>query len=112
MDISGKIIQVLPLQTGAGKNGTWQKQDYVLETTAQYPKKICFSVWGDKVSTFDIKQGMSVKVSFDLESREYNGKWYTDVRAWKVESEGSSNTSFKPDDTLLNDASPDDILPF
>ncbi len=112
MEISGKIIQILALQTGAGKNGTWQKQDYVLETTAQYPKKICFSVWGDKVSAFDIKLGMSVKASIDIESREYNGKWYTDVRAWKVEKAGTNGDDRTPDDILLNDSSPDDVLPF
>ena len=49
MDISGKIIQLLPAQTGSGKNGQWKKQEFVLETGDTYPKKVCIAVWGDKI---------------------------------------------------------------
>jgi Domain of unknown function (DUF3127) len=85
MEISGKIIAVLPLATGEGKNGQWRSQDYVLETTDQYPKKVCFNFFGDKIDQFPLAIDDVVKVSFDIESREYNGRWYTSVRAWKVE---------------------------
>ena len=84
MDISGKIIQLLPAQEGQGKNGTWKKQEFVLETGDTYPKKVCIAVWGDKIDIKSFKMGDAVDVSFDVESREYNGKWYTDVKAWKV----------------------------
>jgi hypothetical protein len=47
MDISGKVIQILPKQTGAGKNGPWEKQDYVIEIQGTYPKKVCFNLWGN-----------------------------------------------------------------
>lgn len=96
MEISGKIVQLLALQSGAGKNGVWKKQEFILETSGEYAKKICFSLWGDKIDQSPLSQGNSVKVSFDIESREYNGKWYTDAKAWKVESGSgaeSSNTS-------------------
>jgi hypothetical protein len=86
MEIKGKVIQIMPLQTGEGKNGTWKKQDFVIETDAQYPKKVCLSAWGDKVNTSLIQMGNDVNVSFDVESREYNTKWYTDLRAWKIEA--------------------------
>ncbi len=86
MEISGKIIQVLPLQSGEGKNGTWKKQEFVLETNSQYPKKVCISMWGDKIDDGAIKMGNEVTASIDVESREYNGRWYTDVRAWKLEA--------------------------
>lgn len=89
MELEGKIIQINPLQTGEGKNGTWKKQDFIVETNAQYPKKICISVWGDKVDQFALKENENVKVSIDIESREYNQRWYTDVRAWKVEKAGA-----------------------
>ena len=85
MVISGKIIAVLPIATGQGKNGTWRSQDYVLETADQYPKKVCFNLFGDKIDQFPIGIDDQVNVSFDVESREYNGRWYTTIRAWKIE---------------------------
>lgn len=90
MEISAKLIQVLPIQTGTGKNGQWKKQDIIVETDGQYPKKVCVSIWGDKVNENILQTGNALKISFDIESREFNGKWYTDVRAWKVEQAGAS----------------------
>jgi hypothetical protein len=84
MDISGKIVQFLQAQTGQGKNGPWKKQEFIIETGDTYPKKICIAVWGDKIDLASFKPGDTVDVSFDVESREYNGRWYTDVKAWKV----------------------------
>ena len=88
MEILGKIIELLPEKSGQSANGEWRKQEYVLETEAQYPKKICFMAWGDKIDQFEIKQGERLTVSVDLESREYNGRWYTDVKAWKISRDG------------------------
>lgn len=93
MEISGKIIAVLPLATGQGKNGTWRSQDYVLETGDQYPKKVCFNFFGDKIEQFPLAIDDQVTVSFDLESREYNGRWFTSVRAWKAEKGAVSGAS-------------------
>ncbi len=84
MEINGKIIEILPEKSGQSAKGTWRKQEYVLETEGQYPKKVCFMAWGDKIDEFGIEEGESLVVSIDLESREFNGRWYTDVRAWKV----------------------------
>ena len=95
MEISGKIIELLEAKSGQSANGEWRKQEYVLETEAQYPKKVCFMAWGDKIEQFDIKKGDQLTVSIDLESREYNGRWYTDVKAWKVSREGE-NRDYAP----------------
>jgi len=84
VEITGKIIEILPEKSGQSVNGEWRKQEFILETETSYPKKICFVVWGDKIEQFNLKKGESVEVSVDLESREYNGRWYTDVKAWKV----------------------------
>lgn len=85
MEITGRVIQILPLQEGTNKSGnTWRKQEFVLETESQYPKKVLIMLWGDKVSQFPISEGQKVTAFFDLESREYNGRWYTEVRAWKI----------------------------
>ena len=86
MELNGRIIAVLPVQTGQGKNGEWKKQEYVLEynTDSQYSKKVCFNLWGDKVDQFNIREGQNLTVSFDIDSREYQGRWYNDIRAWRV----------------------------
>ena len=88
MQLTARLIQLLPLQTGAGKNGEWKKQDIILETDGQYPKKVCFSVWGDKINVAQLQIGNQLIVDFDVESREFNGKWYTDLKAWKIELQG------------------------
>ncbi|MDB5272295.1 MAG: hypothetical protein JWO58_662 [Chitinophagaceae bacterium] len=93
MELSGKIVQLLALQKGDGKNGGWKKQEFVIETSGNYPKKVCFSLWGDKIDQSPLSEGTAVKVSFDVESREYNGKWYTDAKAWKVEADNGSSPS-------------------
>jgi hypothetical protein len=96
MEITGKVIQLLAEQSGEGRNGKWRKREYVIETADQFPKKICFNLWGDKIDQFPMKEGDSVKVSFDVESREFNGKWYTDVKAWKVENASKSSEPSAP----------------
>lgn len=87
MEITGKIIAVLPLQSGTSKAGNpWQLQSYVLETQEQYPKKVCFEVFGEqRIQSNPCQIDDTVTVSFDLESREFNGRWYTSVRAWKIQ---------------------------
>ncbi|MCD8164775.1 MAG: DUF3127 domain-containing protein [Bacteroides sp.] len=86
MELSGKIIAILPLQSGTGRNGNeWKKQEYVIETHDQYPKKMCFNLWGDKVDQFNIQMGEELTVSFDVDCREWQGRWFNDIRAWKVE---------------------------
>ena len=88
MEIKGKIIAVMPVRTGTSqKNGEgWASQEYVIETLEQYPKRCVFNVFGkDKIKQFNIQQGGEYLVKFDINAREYNGRWYNDVRAWKVE---------------------------
>lgn len=87
LEITGKLVQKLAMQSGtSAKGNTWQKQEFVIETGDQFPKKICANLWGDKADQLNqYNIGDMVKVSFDLESREFNGRWYTDVKAWKLE---------------------------
>jgi hypothetical protein len=120
MEINGKIVHVLNELSGNGKNGTWRKKEYVLETSGNFPKKVCFMVWGDKIDQFNLQQGDNVNVSIEIESREYNGKWYTDIKAWKVDkgssgghSEGiSKNLNDFSDVATFNDEGEDSVLPF
>ena len=90
MELSGKIIKLLPEKSGESARGQWRKQEYILETDGQYPKQICFMAWSEKIDEFAIKEGEDLVVSIDLESREYNGRWYTDVKAWRVTRADSS----------------------
>jgi len=115
MQLTAKLIQLLPLQTGTGKNGQWKKQDIIVETDATYPKKICVSIWGDKIDTSQLQLGNQLKIDFDVESREFNGRWYTDVKAWKVEAAGtaaSSITEKSTGNTGPENSNNDDDLPF
>ena len=92
MVVKGKVTQVLALQTGQGKKGTWRKQEFILETQSQYPKKVCLSLWGDKIDQFKVTAGDTVTASVELESREYNSRWYTEARAWKIVKESSGQS--------------------
>ncbi|MEQ8423294.1 MAG: DUF3127 domain-containing protein [Cyclobacteriaceae bacterium] len=115
MELKGRVIQMLPLQSGMGKKGQWRKQEFIVETQSQYPKKVCLSIWGDKIDQFGVNEGDEVNVAVDLESREYNGRWYTEARAWKVEKSGSGGgdpTSPPPPMDEPMDAGGSDDLPF
>ena len=87
MEIVGKIVQVLPEQSGIGRNGNpWKLQAYVMETIENYPRKVHFEVFGeDKIKNNPCAIDQVVTVSFDIESREFNGRWYTSIRAWKIQ---------------------------
>lgn len=86
MDIEGMIVFDLGLQTGTSKAGNpWQKHEYVLETLGQYPRKVKFDVFGDRCNTLTFVQGQRYRVMVDAESREFNGRWYTDLRAYNAQ---------------------------
>lgn len=86
MEVIGKIIVALPEMSGTSKMGNpWKKREYVLETIESFPKKIHFDFFGEKADQFPLNLGDTIKLSFDIESREYNGRWYTSIRGWKAE---------------------------
>ena len=91
-ELSGKIIAVLDQKSGISKTGTsWSVQQYVIETHEQYPKKMYFDVFGeDKISQFNIQIGDELKLFFDVDAREYNGRWYNSFKAWEVEKVNES----------------------
>ena len=124
MEIEGKIIAVLPAREGvSSRTGSpWMTQDYVLETHDQYPRRCCFNVFGsDKIQLFNIQIGEELRVSFDIDAREYQGRWFNSIRAWKVEridpnavQNAAPNAQFAqpaPVQPVVN-ASPEAPLPF
>lgn len=100
MEIKGRIIAVLPHRSGVSqKDGKpWMTQEYVIETLEQYPKRCVFNVFGEeKIKEYNLQVGSEVTVKFDINAREYNGRWYNDVRAWKVEpAQAEQAHSFQP----------------
>lgn len=88
MEVTGKIIVALPEQGGTSRSGNaWKKRQYVLETLDNYPTKIAFEFFGDRADQYPLAVGDTVKVSFDIDSHEYNGRWFTSIRGWKAEKE-------------------------
>lgn len=99
MAIEGVIRHIMQPQTGISKSGKpWFKQEFVLETTGQYPKKVAFSIMKEEtVRNAQIQVGHNVKIEVDASSREYNGKWYTELNAWRVNnmSVGGQNSVYQ-----------------
>ena len=94
--IEGTLIQILKSESGVSKSGKeWQKQEFLVETTEQFPKKICFTLFADKMSLLNgFTEGDSVSVNYNIESRDFNGKWYHNVTCWKIEKlNGGSQTT-------------------
>jgi hypothetical protein len=84
LTITGEVIDVLEEQSGQGKNGTWRKQHFIMETPGQYPKQVAVIQWGDNIDKFGVSKGETITAHIDIQSREFNGRWYTDVKAWKI----------------------------
>jgi len=123
MDIKGRIIIVHSVENGMSKSGkAWAKQSFVIETAGQYPKKIALTLWGEeKINQYDLQPGRDITAHLELESREYNGRWYTEARAWKIEwtVEGArplqtGTSSYKAPEPKQENAfdNMDDSLPF
>ena len=115
LKVTGVVSELLQEQSGQGKNGTWRKREFIVETQEQYPKKICMVQWGDEIDASNVQPGEQITASIDVQSREYNGRWYTDVKAWKIEKMGGGGTQT----TSVNDVEipvppefDDDDLPF
>lgn len=114
LKITGTVSEILDEQSGTSQRGEWRKQDFILEVPGEYPRKICVTVWGDNIDRFGLAPGQRVTASIDLQSREYNGRWYTDVKAWRVEPAGDADTEPAPAPLppLPESSEMDDDLPF
>ncbi len=86
MEFVGVVYRVLPVQSGTSARGQWQKQEVVFELPDEFSRKVCVTFFGDRVQdAASLQVGEKVNVSVNIESREYNGRWYTDVRAWRIQ---------------------------
>ncbi len=121
LKIKGTIKQILKAESGVSRAGNeWKKQEFIVETNEQFPKKVCFTLFNDKLSLVDnLNEGQEVEVSFNLESREYNGKWFHNINAWKIDKAGTGGyEQDSPPEYRLEDIPPEpadsdeDGLPF
>ncbi len=124
MEFTGKIIAILPPRGGVSKTSgnEWKSQEFVIENHDQYPRKMCFDVFGvDKIEQFNIQMGEELTVSFDIDARQWQDRWFNSIRAWKVERAGvdSSMSTGSPVPPPAPSATPDfnvgdvkDDLPF
>lgn len=132
LEINGTLLSKFPVQSGTSARGEWAKQEFLLETSDNFRKKVLISAWGaDLISVLSgCKEGEVLNISFNIESREYNQRWYTDVRAWRIVKENreeergdirfrdssASEPSPSPGDTGINgnddEDSEIDDLPF
>ena len=115
--ITGKLVKTLDVESGTSKAGKeWKKQSFVIDTGAQFNPEVCFSLFGeDKIAMIDgIQPGTEIEVSFNLSSREYNGKYYHNIDAWRINKTASSmsNESENTSPFPSEEDSEEDDLPF
>jgi len=108
LTVEGKLISVLPKQEGEGRNGHWQRQSFVIEMQrGSFPTSVCFDVWGDLVNTVaSLRLGDILVISFDPSSREFNGRWYTSLRAWRIVVGASGDVVDRPSTIGVVDQQP------
>lgn len=119
MEFEGIVYKVLPVVKGTSQRGEWVKQEVVFELPGEFNRKLCVGFWGDKAQDAgNLKPGEKVSVSINLESREYNGRWYTEARAWRLTRQAAQPAAapmpdmppFTEEEPYAND--PADDLPF
>ena len=87
LTINGVLTKLLERKSGQSNSGTWIKQEFVIQTKGDYPKNICFSAWNDLTDKVgQLKIGEDLEISFNAESREWEGKYFTELKAWKIKS--------------------------
>ena len=109
LSIKGKVQQILKPESGVSRAGKeWKKQEFVIETEEQYPRKVCFTLFGEKVDLVNgLEAGQDVEVSFNVESREYNGRWFHNINAWKIEKPQEENLPEPPPEFRMEDIPPE-----
>ena len=94
MEITGKVVRLGALTEGTSARGPWRKQDLIIETEEQFPKTVCLTCWTNQIDEIQkFAPGQAIKAQIDLSSREFNGKWYTDVRVWRFDPVGATATA-------------------
>jgi len=114
MEIKGKVLEKFGVESGTNANGKqWKKQNILIETIETYPKKVYISFMGDKIDELsNVYPGATVEVYVNVESREFNGKWYTDIKGWKLKMETATQQATQPTPEPEFPESFEDEMPF
>lgn len=120
MEFEGIVSKVLPAVKGTSQRGEWVKQEVVFELPGEFNRKLCVGFWGDKAQEAGaLKEGEKVSVAINVESREYNGRWFTEARAWKLSRVAAQPAAVAPssmpvfaDDANIYAGDAADDLPF
>ena len=93
MEIIGKVVRLGNLTEGTSARGPWRKQELIIETEEQYPRTVCLICWSNQIDEIQkFAPGQTIKAQIEISSREFNGKWYTDVRVWRFDPVGATVT--------------------
>ena len=107
MEIIGKVVRLGNLTEGQSARGPWRKQDLIIETEEQYPRTVCLTCWTNQIEEIQkFAPGQTIKAQIEISSREFNGKWYTDVRVWRFDPVGATSTPAAPAAPAQNIAQP------
>lgn len=93
MEFEGIVYKILPMTQGTSSRGDWQRQDVVFELPSEFSRKICVTFFNKPSDVAKLREGATFTVSVNVESREYNGRWYTDVRAWRLQPKEAAGQS-------------------
>ena len=92
MEIIGKVVRLGNLTEGTSARGPWRKQELIIETEEQYPRTVCLICWTNQIDEIQkFAPGQTIKAQIEISSREFNGKWYTDVRVWRFDPVGAAS---------------------
>lgn len=114
MEVIGVIEKILDPITGTGRNGEWKKQELIIKTSGEHSRQICLIAWGDTVQVDNLKAGDPIKAHINIESREWNGRWFTDVKVWRIEAQDEDRQAepVPPPERESNGDKEFDDLPF
>ena len=97
MEIIGKVVRLGNLTEGTSARGPWRKQELIIETEEQYPRTVCLICWTNQIDEIQkFAPGQTIKAQIEISSREFNGKWYTDVRVWRFDPVGAAGPMAAP----------------
>ena len=97
MEIIGKVVRLGTLTEGTSARGPWRKQELIIETEEQYPRTVCLICWTNQIDEIQkFAPGQTIKAQIEISSREFNGKWYTDVRVWRFDPIGATAAPAAP----------------
>ena len=97
MEFEGVVYKILPPTKGVSARGEWQRQEVIFEMPQEFSRKVCVTFFNKEAEVARLKEGAAYTVSVNIESREYNGRWYTDIRAWRIQPKQAESAAPMPD---------------